>query len=680
MGPSLWPYIDKAQRGTDTPGSGYGSIMNQQGFKKALIVVHDLVMTGVAVLATFYVRFDGLNLHERLVDLPLFLPPFIAFAGVVYGFSQLYKSKWRFASLPDLFNIFRAATILAITLLVVDYILVSPQFLGAFFFGKITIALYWLIQMFLLGGPRLAFRYVKYARSRHTLQRDASTPTLLLGRGSDIEVILRAIEAGTVKKTQPKGILSWRADDLGQAMRGVPVLGTFADLDQVIQDFHERGTPIRRLLATPSALMPEAHPDMLLARARRLGLPLVRVTSLGEGMRDAELAPLEIEDLLLRPTVQIDRKRLETFIRGKRVLVTGGGGSIGSEICTRVVAFGASDLMILESSEPSLHHILENPTLLSSDTNVDGVIADVRDRERVREVMNGFRPEVVFHAAALKHVPYLEKNWTEGIKTNVFGSVNVADAAVEAGADTIVMISTDKAIDPVSMLGATKRFAEMYGQALDAEFMGRNGATRIIAVRFGNVLGSVGSVVPKFKAQIARGGPLTVTHPDMVRYFMTTREAADLVLTSASHAEEGRALTERTNGDERASVYVLKMGQPVKIYELAERMIRLAGYEPGEDIEIQVTGTRPGERLHEILFAREEPRTEIGIDGVMAAKPIFADRERVDQWLQALDRAIARGDRASAEQVFEDAIPEFKRRKPAPQPVEPVPQARLASS
>ncbi|MGO4525762.1 SDR family NAD(P)-dependent oxidoreductase [Microvirga sp. 2MCAF35] len=654
--------------------------MNRQGLKKALIVVHDLVMTGVAVLATFYVRFEGPFLYDRLVHLPVFLPPFVAFAGVVYGFSQLYRSKWRFASLPDLFNIFRAATVLAITLLVVDYILVSPQFLGTFFFGKITIALYWLIQMFLLGGPRLAFRYVKYARSRHSLQRDASTPTLLLGRGSDIEVILRAIEAGTVKKTQPKGILSWRADDFGQSMRGVPVLGTFADLDQIIQDFHERGTPIRRLLATPSALMPEANPDMLLARARRLGLPLVRVTSLGEGMRDAELAPLEIEDLLLRPTVQIDRKRLETFIRGKRVLVTGGGGSIGSEICTRVVAFGASDLMILESSEPSLHHILENPTLLSSDTNVDGVIADVRDRSRVREVMNGFAPEVVFHAAALKHVPYLEKNWTEGIKTNVFGSVNVADAAVEAGAETIVMISTDKAIDPVSMLGATKRFAEMYGQALDAEFMGRNGATRIIAVRFGNVLGSVGSVVPKFKAQIARGGPLTVTHPDMVRYFMTTREAADLVLTSASHAEESRALTERTNGDERASVYVLKMGQPVKIYELAERMIRLAGYEPGEDIEIQVTGTRPGERLHEILFAREEPRTEIGIDGVMAAKPIFADRDRVDQWLQVLDRAIRQGDRALAEQVFEDAIPEFKRRKPAPQPVEPVQQARLASS
>jgi FlaA1/EpsC-like NDP-sugar epimerase len=219
----------------------------------------------------------------------------------------------------------------------------------------------------------------------------------------------------------------------------------------------------------------------------------------------------------------------------------------------------------------------------------------------------------------------------------------------------------------------------MYGQALDAEFMGRNGATRIIAVRFGNVLGSVGSVVPKFKAQIARGGPITVTHPDMVRYFMTTREAADLVLTSASHADEGRVRTDASNSDERASVYVLKMGQPVRIYDLAERMIRLAGYEPGEDIEIQVTGTRPGERLHEILFAREEPRAEIGIDGVMAAKPVFADRARVDQWLKVLGRAITEGDRPLAERVFEDAIPEFKRRS-MPQPAAQAAPARLASN
>jgi O-antigen biosynthesis protein WbqV len=303
--------------------------------------------------------------------------------------------------------------------------------------------------------------------------------------------------------------------------------------------------------------------------------------------------------------------------------------------------------------------------------HADGLIADVRDRERIMQVVREFRPDVVFHAAALKHVPYLERNWTEGVKTNVLGSVNVADAAVAAGVGSLVMISTDKAIEPVSMLGVTKRFAEMYAQALDAEQ--RADATRLIAVRFGNVLGSAGSVVPKFKAQIARGGPLTVTHPDMVRYFMTTREAADLVLTAASHAD-GEGRDGAAAADERASVYVLKMGQPVRIYDLAERMIRLAGFEPGEDIEIEVTGSRPGERLHEILFHREEPRAEIGIDGVMAAKPVFADRTRVEGWLERLRASLRTLDRAAAERVFEEAIPEFSRRAPIA-PAQPAPPA-----
>ena len=236
-----------------------------------------------------------------------------------------------------------------------------------------------------------------------------------------------------------------------------------------------------------------------------------------------------------------------------------------------------------------------------------------------------FKPDIVFHAAALKHVPLLEKDWDEGIKTNVFGSINVADAAAAAGASAMVMISTDKAIEPVSVLGATKRLAEMYCQALDDELShhgsGGRQTMRLISVRFGNVLASNGSVVPKFKAQIEAGGPVTVTHPDMVRYFMTIREACDLVVTAASHA------LDRANGD--VSVYVLNMGQPVKIVDLAERIIRLSGLEPGRDIKIAFTGIRPGERLHEILFAREEETADIGIPGIVAAKPVRPSLEAI---------------------------------------------------
>jgi O-antigen biosynthesis protein WbqV len=271
-------------------------------------------------------------------------------------------------------------------------------------------------------------------------------------------------------------------------------------------------------------------------------------------------------------------------------------------------------------------------------------------------------------------VPYLEADWTEGIKTNIFGSVNVTDAAIAAGAKIFVLISTDKAIEPVSMLGATKRFAEMYVQSRDAEFVAAAAGMRLVAVRFGNVLGSVGSVVPKFKAQIERGGPVTVTDPEMIRYFMTIREACDLVLTAASHArgDEPEA--------ERAAVYILKMGQPVKIMDLAERMIRLAGYEPGIDIEIAVTGVRPGERLNEILFARDEPKAETGLDGVMAAKPIFAGRSRMQGWLARLEVGIKNDERAAAEAILDEAIPDFRlRAKPQAGPELPEPRPAAAS-
>jgi O-antigen biosynthesis protein WbqV len=268
--------------------------------------------------------------------------------------------------------------------------------------------------------------------------------------------------------------------------------------------------------------------------------------------------------------------------------------------------------------------------------------------------MHEFKPNIVFHAAALKHVPILERDWSEGVKTNIFGSVNVADAALASGAEAMVMISTDKAIEPVSMLGLTKRFAEMYCQALDHDLASRpagRAPMRLISVRFGNVLASNGSVVPKFKAQIEAGGPVTVTHPDMVRYFMTIREACDLVLTAANHA------LAPIRPD--VSVYVLNMGQPVRIVDLAERMIRLSGLQPGHDIEIVFTGMRPGERLNEILFAYEEKTVEIGISGIVAARPRGSSLGAMRDWLGMLHRAVDGEQRSLIENVLKDAIPEF---------------------
>ena len=351
--------------------------------------------------------------------------------------------------------------------------------------------------------------------------------------------------------------------------------------------------------------------------------------------------------------MKIDYRRLENFVSAKAIVVTGGGGSIGSEICDRIVTFGASRLLVVEHSEPALHAVLETLKAKQSSTEILGRIADVRDRQRISRLVAQFKPDIVFHAAALKHVPMLEQDWDEGIKTNVFGSINVADAAAAAGAAAMVMISTDKAIEPVSVLGATKRLAEMYCQALDGELSRRSQhPMRLISVRFGNVLASNGSVVPKFKAQIEAGGPVTVTHPDMVRYFMTIREACDLVVTAASHASE------QSNGD--ASVYVLNMGQPVKIVELAERIIRLSGLEPERDIKIAFTGIRPGERLNEILFARGEETSEIGIPGIVAAKPVSPSLETIRAWAATLEQGVTRGERAAIYNVLRDAVPEFR--------------------
>jgi len=536
---------------------------------------------------------------------------------------------------------------------VLDYIFVAPNVQGAFFFGKVTIILFWFLEVSFLSGSRFAYRYFRYTRVRRHARAEDAAPTLLIGRAADAEILLRGIESGAVKRIWPVGLLSPSPADQGQLIRNIPVLSGIDDLEDVIADFAKRNKKIARVVMMPSAFDAEARPESVLMRARRLGLIVSRLPSLESG--DApRLMSVAVEDLLLRPSEKIDYARLEALVKNKAVLVTGGGGSIGSEICARAVTFGAERLLVIENSEPALYAILESLTERGTSASIEGRVADIRDRDRILRLMNEFKPNIVFHAAALKHVPILERDWSEGVKTNIFGTANVADASLASGAEAMVMISTDKAIEPVSMLGLTKRFAEMYCQALDHDLaalpLGQP-RMRLISVRFGNVLASNGSVIPKFKAQIEAGGPVTVTHPDMVRYFMTIREACDLVITAAAHALS----PERPD----VSVYVLNMGQPVKIVELAERMIRLSGLQPGHDIDIVFTGMRPGERLNEILFTREEPPVEIGVAGIMAAKANEPPMQSMRKWIAALQQAIIRNDRASIKAVLKDAVPEF---------------------
>jgi len=628
--------------------------LSQLTLRNFLIASHDALATACALLASFYLRFEGDLLADRLPLLVRILPWFVAFSVVVCYLFNLTATKWRFISLPDALNILRAAAVMTVALLALDYVLIFVVPNGhAVFLGRITIVLYFFLEVFFLSALRFGYRYFRYSRTRHRARADDAAPTLLIGRAADAEVMLRGIESGAIKRLWPVGVLSPSSADLGQSIRNIPVLGGVDDIETVIRNFANRDKPVKRVVMTPSAFEPEAHPEAILMRAKRLGLIVSRLPSLESG-DTPRLTNVAVEDLLLRSSEKIDYARLESLVKNKAVIVTGGGGSIGSEICQRVITFGAARLLVIENSEPALYAVTEALAARETGVTVEGRIADIRDRERVLRLVSEFRPDIVFHAAALKHVPILERDWSEGVKTNIFGSVNVADAALAAGARAMVMISTDKAIEPVSMLGLTKRFAEMYCQALDRDLAVQSEGKprmRLISVRFGNVLASNGSVVPKFKAQIEAGGPVTVTHPDMVRYFMTIREACDLVLTAATHA--------LTPARPDVSVYVLNMGQPVKIMELAERMIRLSGLEPGLDIQVVFTGMRPGERLNEILFASAEPTVEIGVAGIMAAKPNEPPMHTLRKWLAALDEAIAKDDRTTIKVVLKDAVPEF---------------------
>lgn len=620
-------------------------------YRILLIATHDALATTVAVLASFYLRFEGDMLLERLPILARVLPFFVGLSVVVCHFFNLTTTKWRFFSLPDGLNVLRAASVLTIALITLDYIFLAPNLYGTFFLGKVTIVLYWFLQVSLLSASRFAYRYFRYSRSLRHAREQSATPTLMVGRAADLEILLRAIENGSVKGIWPVGLLSPSRADWGHLLRNIPVLGGLDDLQNVVRDLAERKWSIARLVMGPSAFEPDANPEKILTQARKLGIAVSRLPSL-DGGEAPQLRPIAVEDLLLRATQVIDHSQIEQFVKGKAIVVTGGAGSIGSELCERVLVHGASRVLVIDNSEPSLYAAMESLSLRGSDAKIDGRIADVRDRSRIFQLFREFEPEIVFHAAALKHVPILERDWSEGVKTNVLGSVNVADAAMASGAEAMVLISTDKAIEPISMLGLTKRFAEMYCQALDQDVRRSHSRTiRLIAVRFGNVLASKGSVVPKFKAQIEAGGPVTVTHPDMVRYFMTIREACDLVVTAAAHAVG--------SGNDDASVYVLNMGQPVKIRELAERMIRLSGLEPGRDIEILFSGMRPGERLNEKLFAQEEPHVDIGIRGIMAAKPNEPSLLQMKRWLEGLDRATVKADRSDILAILREAIPEY---------------------
>ncbi len=586
-------------------------------------------------------------------------------AGLPFRLSVQY---WRFAGVNDLLAVaaasVAAAAIYPVALHEAGMDPPTPSFAVA----------HALCLVVLLSVPRVGYRLMRETPAAGPV----GTEVLLVGAGDAADLFIRALAADRAAPYRVAGLVSLGQAQTGRRINGVPILGSLADTASVLAALRAEGR-LPAMLVVTEADMPGPELARLIDAAETEGVRVARAPRLTalDPARPApvlELKPVAIEDLLNRPQVRLDREGMARLVRGRRVIVTGAGGSIGSELARQVAALAPAELVLLDSSEFALWQIdLELAETAPSVPRL-AVIADIRDRARIDAVFAERRPELVFHAAALKHVPLVESNPCEGLLTNTAGSRNVADAARAVGAQAMVLISSDKAVNPSSVMGAGKRVAEMYCQALD--MLARRDAKpemggpdmRCITVRFGNVLGSTGSVVPLFQRQLARGGPLTVTHPQMQRYFMTVREAVGLVL-EASVVGTGETSPEflRDGG-----VFVLDMGDPVAIVDLARQMIRLAGLRPELDVAIEFTGLRPGEKLYEEMFHGAEPPAPTEHPGLLMARPRTADLAHVAGVIDRVAACCQDGDAAGALALVAELVPEFVHNVDGKAPAEPA--------
>ncbi|MGF7163608.1 O-antigen biosynthesis protein WbqV [Rhodoligotrophos appendicifer] len=582
---------------------------------------------------------------------------FTAICAVTFPCVGLYNRNWKYASIPDYLGILRAVVIVSLALVT-----------GMFFYSRLafvprsTIAIEIVILGSLLAAVRLSFRQDDLKIFRHIAHRAAErreplVPVLLVGAGHEADLYLRALQRDRNVTYWPVGFLDDSDAEIGSLLRGVPVLGTTEDFEAVFTELDLRGQRPRHLIFTlPPSSIEGTRAERLIRAADGHGMVASRLSSATElknplRRQEFELRPIELTDLLERPQKALDIAAMHRFVSGRRVLVTGSGGSIGSELTRQLAALGPSHLTLLDSCEFNLYAIDLDLGERFSGVPRAAHLCDVRDVGRVNEMFARYRPELVFHAAALKHVPMVELNPCEGALTNVCGTVNVADASKRWGVAAMVQISTDKVVNSTSVMGATKRIAELYCQALDLEGVADMDAPRFMTVRFGNVLGSSGSLIPLFKSQLARGGPLTVTHPDMKRFFLTIREAVELTLQASAYGLEKQL--------GQGEIFVLDMGEPIRIIDIAHRMIRLAGFTPDRDVKIEIIGSRPGEKLFEELFDSSERRVDPPVPGVFGAVPSPVPLPILRQTISQLQRSAVRGDCGGLFQAMQLVLPNF---------------------
>jgi O-antigen biosynthesis protein WbqV len=620
-----------------------------------LAFAHDVIMAALSFVVALYLRLgeDAWNWWDRL-DLGLATALFSLVAAAVFLSQRLYRGVWRYASVNDLMALTRAATLTVLVFLALLFLTTRLQALP-----RSVLLINWFVLLALLGGPRFVYRTLKdHRQDRKRAEGDhVRVPVLLVGAGDEAELFIRAAQSPDAEY-RAVGLLGSRGQRVGRHIHGIDVLGTVDGLAEVVASLRAKGQAPQRLVITDHRL-DGADVRRLLDEADRLGMTLSRIPrmmELKDGVAEERLTmrPIAVEDLLGRPQTVLDRAAMEAMIKGRRVLVTGAGGSIGGELVRQLAELAPERLVLFEACEFNLYAIDLEIAGRHPGLPLVPVLGDIRDAARVNHVMAEHAPELVFHAAALKHVPMVEYNPAEGIHTNAVGTRIVADACRANGVRLMVQISTDKAVNPTNVMGASKRVAEMYAQALDLAETG-DGGTRFVTVRFGNVLGSTGSVVPLFQKQLAEGGPLTVTHPEMTRYFMTVREAVELVLQASAFGIGHPAY--------RGKIFVLDMGEPVKIVHLARQMIRLAGLRPDVDVEIAFTGLRPGEKLFEEIFHGAEPPVPTEMPGILVAEPRAADAAELGEAIARL-AGDCRAQRAEAVLAgLRALVPEFSHQR-----------------
>ncbi len=612
------------------------------------VALHDLVMAALAFEAALQVRYLLEGTPQAFGFLWQGTVVFAAVCGVVFWTQGLYRGIWHYASFNDLVAIVRATTIAVVLFLPALFVVNRLEA-----FPRSSLPITWALLIAFLTVPRFLYRALKDGNLRTSFERldRQRVPVLVVGAGDSAEAFIREMSRSRTAPYQVVGIVDDRPGRIGRDIRGIRVLGAIGDIPAVVEQLAARGRRPHRMVF--AADLDRATIGALIETAEALGLTVARVPKLTDFREGAvEVRKVDVEDLLGRPQKVLDRESMQRLIAGRRVLVTGAGGTIGSELARQVAAFGPARLVLFDNGEFNLFTIDMDVGERFPAIPRAAILGDVRDPKCLSALFQTERPELVFHAAAFKHVPLSELNPDEAVLTNAIGTRNVAEACRAAGTAAMVLISTDKAVNASSVMGATKRAAEIVLQALS------RGAspTRFVTVRFGNVLGSTGSVIPLFERQLATGGPLKVTHPDVTRYFMTVREAVELVLqATAIPAEEAGSDT----------IFVLDMGEPVRIQDLARQMIRLSGKRPGVDIAIEFTGLRPGEKLAEELFHAAENLRASRYPGIQFGTARAMDYELLRPRLERLERAALQRHAVETLAILSELVPEYRSQHPA---------------